>query len=191
VLFFVVAFHPAGIEHFTSVSSQTRYVWVFGMLVGILIGTRIVEGAVYATVTMTASRRLHDENFKIVLHGTMAYFDTTPLGRILNRFSGEVSSEGCCDPPSPSCRIGSGDLDLVDTRLPDVSEIALQYLSQCAVSLVIICIVFPWFIAPMVPLLVVFYFITRCVEWVVHGQYRRGHHATVFVSESFGTARET
>jgi ABC-type multidrug transport system fused ATPase/permease subunit len=67
---------------------QTRYVWVFGMLVAILIVTRVVEGVVYATLTMKASRRLHDDNFKTVLHGTMAYFDTTPLGRILNRFSG-------------------------------------------------------------------------------------------------------
>jgi hypothetical protein len=70
----------------------------------------------------------------------------------------------------------AGDLDLVDTRLPDVSEIALQYMSQCAVSLVVICIVFPWFIAPMVPLLVVFYFIARyrdlgcpVTAWNSHG----------------------
>ena len=60
------------------------------MLVGILITSRLAEGIVFAVMTTRASRKLHDQCFDRVLHGTMAYFDTTPLGRILNRFSGDL-----------------------------------------------------------------------------------------------------
>jgi hypothetical protein len=71
-------------------NSQTLYVWVYAVLVGILIIARLVEGIVFALLTTSASRNLHNICFERVLHGTMAYFDTTPLGRILNRFSGDL-----------------------------------------------------------------------------------------------------
>lgn len=72
--------------------SQLRYIWVFAILVGILVCTRTVEGIAYAFMSLRASKTLHNDNFLKVLRGTMAYFDTTPMGRILNRFSGENTS---------------------------------------------------------------------------------------------------
>ena len=69
---------------------QSTYVWVYAILLGLLVLARLIEGIVFAVVTTTASRNLHDASFARVLQGTVAYFDTTPLGRILNRFSGDL-----------------------------------------------------------------------------------------------------
>ena len=67
---------------------QLPYVKVYAIMVAMLLVMRMAEGAIFAWVSRRASRALHDINFARVLNGTMAYFDTTPLGRILNRFSG-------------------------------------------------------------------------------------------------------
>lgn len=64
---------------------------VYAILIGVLVAVRLFEGVCFARVAMRASRVLHDANFARVMSGTMAYFDTTPLGRILNRFSGAAA----------------------------------------------------------------------------------------------------
>lgn len=43
-------------------------------------------------LTIGASRKLHDQMTKAVLRAKIAFFDTHPLGRILNRFSADVGS---------------------------------------------------------------------------------------------------
>jgi hypothetical protein len=57
--------------------------------------------------------------------------------------------------------VATGDLDAIDTRLPETSETSLQYLSQCAISLVVIAVVFPWFLLPLVPILWTFIYTAR------------------------------
>ena len=41
-------------------------------------------------MTLGASTRLHDQVFAKVLRSPMSFFDTTPVGRILNRFSKDL-----------------------------------------------------------------------------------------------------
>ena len=67
---------------------QAKYVQTYAVLVVILLAVRLLEGFAMTVASRHASQRLHDINFSRVMTGTMAYFDTTPLGRILNRFSG-------------------------------------------------------------------------------------------------------
>lgn len=69
---------------------QAKYVQTYAVLVVILLAVRLLEGFAMTVASRHASQRLHDINFNRVMTGTMAYFDTTPLGRILNRFSGEL-----------------------------------------------------------------------------------------------------
>lgn len=62
----------------------------YAVLAALMIVFRIIEGVYFVHVSRIASRTLHDTNFVRVMNGTLSYFDTTPLGRVLNRFSGVV-----------------------------------------------------------------------------------------------------
>ena len=61
----------------------------------------------------------------------------------------------------------AGDLDLIDARLPEVADVAPFLLLQCAVSLVLIAAVFPWFLLALLPVGYLFFFIARCVNRAV------------------------
>lgn len=58
----------------------------------------------------------------------------------------------------------TGDLDAIDARLPETAETALQYLSQCIVSLIVVAVVFPWIIVPLIPVVMLFVYVARWVE---------------------------
>ena len=104
-----------------------------------------VAGFTYSRASLRASGRLHNRAFRTLLGATMAYFDTTPLGRLLNRFS--------------------ADMDSIDIKLLDSSETMLQLLSTCVISVVLICVLYPWFLTAVAPL-AIFY-------WVVTSYFRR------------------
>merc|ERR1719271_569390 len=64
--------------------------------------------ALLAWVCVNASNQLHESMLKSVLRAPVSFFDTTPMGRILNRFTRDVES--------------------LDTQLP----VSVQQLAGCA-----------------------------------------------------------
>uniref|UniRef100_A0A915E1E3 ABC transmembrane type-1 domain-containing protein n=1 Tax=Ditylenchus dipsaci TaxID=166011 RepID=A0A915E1E3_9BILA len=80
----------------------------------------------FVLVTLCASTNLHNSMLNHVLHGVTSFFDTTPAGRILNRFS--------------------KDLDEIDVKLPFSAEALLQYMITCIGFVGIIASVFPIFL---------------------------------------------
>jgi len=49
-------------------------------------------GASFALLTYFASQRLHKSATDRIMHAPMWFFDTTPLGRIMNRFSKDIDT---------------------------------------------------------------------------------------------------
>ena len=49
--------------------------------------TTVMASFVLVFATLKASRTLHDGMLQSILRSPVSFFETTPLGRILNRFS--------------------------------------------------------------------------------------------------------
>jgi len=66
----------------------------------------------------------------------MAFFDTTPLGRIINRFSKDV--------------------DIVDTSIPSFTQNLMATFAPLVSTIIIITYTTPIFVAVIVPLMIFF-----------------------------------
>jgi ABC-type multidrug transport system fused ATPase/permease subunit len=66
------------------------YVGIYGLLgfLGILGST--VRSILMANQRLNASKKLHNDLAESVLHAPISFFDVTPVGRILNRFSADM-----------------------------------------------------------------------------------------------------
>ncbi|KAF8763126.1 Multidrug resistance-associated protein 1 like [Argiope bruennichi] len=107
-----------------------------GQSIGIFVGSFAV-----AYGTLAAANSLHDGILINVLKSPMSFFDTTPLGRIVNRFS--------------------KDIDTVDVTIPMTLRSWLSCLLQVISTLIVISVQTPIFLVVVVPISVIYYFIQR------------------------------
>jgi ABC-type multidrug transport system fused ATPase/permease subunit len=119
-------------------ASQGFYVGIYAATTAAVLVLNLILGVSFVYVTIRASRKLHDQVFASVMTARTSWFDATPVGRILNRFS--------------------SDLDAIDVMLPQVTQTCLELVTQCLLSVVVIAVILPWFLIPLVPLAVVFWF---------------------------------
>ncbi|XP_071949500.1 ATP-binding cassette sub-family C member 5-like [Antedon mediterranea] len=122
------------------------YTMIYGLSLVAIIFFAACKSGIFAKLTLKASSNLHDDLFNTVLRCPMSFFDTTPTGRILNRFS--------------------SDLNEVDTLLPLNMELFLQNTFTVFFALLVICVIFPYFLLAVIPLGIVFAIILTI--------YRRG-----------------
>ena len=92
---------------------------------------------VTAFTVIRCSRTLHTRLLNNVIRAPMQFFESTPLGRILNRFA--------------------KDMDAVDSTLPDNLTSYLRTVLTCVSTLLLICIVTPVSIIALIPIMY-FYF---------------------------------
>ncbi|XP_069069026.1 ATP-binding cassette sub-family C member 5 isoform X2 [Pleurodeles waltl] len=112
------------------------YAGVYALSMVIMLILKAVRGVVFVKGTLRASSKLHDDLFRRILRSPMKFFDTTPSGRILNRFA--------------------KDMDEVDMRLPFQAEMFIQNVILVFFCLGVISSVFPWFLVAVGPLAVLF-----------------------------------
>eukprot|EP01065_Artemidia_motanka_P025291 TRINITY_DN30296_c0_g1_i1.p1 TRINITY_DN30296_c0_g1~~TRINITY_DN30296_c0_g1_i1.p1 ORF type:complete len:1254 (+),score=356.57 TRINITY_DN30296_c0_g1_i1:108-3869(+) len=106
----------------------TVYV-VLGMVVALL---SFLRGISAVEAAIRASRRLHAEMLSSVLRAPASFFDVTPLGRILARFS--------------------KDLDSLDTSLADGLNSFFTVVSMTIGTLLVVLVALPPFAVALVPL---------------------------------------
>ncbi|KAK3604646.1 hypothetical protein CHS0354_007189 [Potamilus streckersoni] len=112
------------------------YAAVYGGIAVIMIISTAIRALFFMKVTLRASSNMHDTIFLKMLSCPMKFFDTTPVGRIVNRFS--------------------SDLDEVDIRLPSITEILIQNSLQIIFAVVMICYVSLWFLLALIPFVICF-----------------------------------
>jgi ATP-binding cassette subfamily C (CFTR/MRP) protein 2 len=87
---------------------------------------------------VAASRVLHRTMLSAVLRAPLAFFDTTPTGRILNRFS--------------------RDIDTTDGIIPELLESWMISAFGVLAVVAVLCYATPIFLAVAAPLAVIYYF---------------------------------
>eukprot|EP00002_Diphylleia_rotans_P003707 TRINITY_DN1258_c0_g1_i3.p1 TRINITY_DN1258_c0_g1~~TRINITY_DN1258_c0_g1_i3.p1 ORF type:complete len:1141 (+),score=233.81 TRINITY_DN1258_c0_g1_i3:1334-4756(+) len=107
--------------------------FTFNVLYGL---TAFIVAFIFAIATPKAGYKLHSDMLVRILRSPMSFFDTTPIGRILNRFSKDIDE---CD-------------NTISFDMQLLLRTSFGFLSIIAV----ICYTTPPFLAPLVPILVGF-----------------------------------
>ncbi|XP_078581936.1 ATP-binding cassette sub-family C member 5-like [Branchiostoma floridae x Branchiostoma japonicum] len=113
------------------------YVIVLGSSALAMVVSTILKFWSFSKVTIAAAYRFHKRLFQSVFRSPTRFFDTTPNGRILNRFS--------------------KDMDEVDAQLPFQLNLLLEQLWIVVASIISIAVVFPWLLVAIAPISVLFY----------------------------------
>uniref|UniRef100_A0A7N8X1N9 ATP-binding cassette, sub-family C (CFTR/MRP), member 12 n=1 Tax=Mastacembelus armatus TaxID=205130 RepID=A0A7N8X1N9_9TELE len=103
------------------------YQIVYGVMVAVMLILAIIKCYFYTHVTLNAACKLHNTMFKKIIACPMSFFDTTPTGRILNRFA--------------------KDQEEVDAVLPLFMDPFLQFTLFVTFTIIIISAVFPAMLA--------------------------------------------
>ncbi|KAA3674940.1 ATP-binding cassette, subfamily C (CFTR/MRP), member 10 [Paragonimus westermani] len=122
-------------------SSTSFYLSVYGAIVGGHVVVTAFRAVLFALSGLAAAARMHQGALNTILHAQMFYFDRTPQGRILNRFSADVS--------------------MIDDMLPFVLNVLLANTVGLVGVLVIACLVLPFLFFVLLPLTFIFWSVQR------------------------------
>ncbi|KAF9484355.1 ABC transporter [Pholiota conissans] len=120
--------------------SQGFYMGIYAALGVSQAVFAFLMGAMFALMTYFASRRLYKEASTRVMHAPMSFFDTTPLGRIMNRFA--------------------KDIDTMDNVLTDSMRVLMGILSYIISAVILISILLPWFLIGIGAICIAYVYIT-------------------------------
>ncbi|XP_033272053.1 ATP-binding cassette sub-family C member 8 isoform X7 [Orcinus orca] len=121
--------------------NQTVYAMVFTVLCSLGIVLCLVTSITVEWTGLKVAKRLHCSLLNQIILAPMRFFETTPLGSILNRFS--------------------SDCNTIDQHIPSTLECLSRSTLLCVSALAVISYVTPVFLVALLPLAVVCYFIQK------------------------------
>ncbi|XP_019222150.1 canalicular multispecific organic anion transporter 1 [Oreochromis niloticus] len=116
-------------------------VGVFGVLgvaqaLFVFLGTLLLANA-----SINASRILHSRLLNNILRVPMVFFDTTPIGRVINRFAKDIFT--------------------IDEAIPTNLRACLLCLMSVLGTIFVICLATPFFAIVIIPLALIYFFVQR------------------------------
>nr|XP_058161660.1 ATP-binding cassette sub-family C member 8 isoform X10 [Dasypus novemcinctus] len=120
---------------------QTVYAMVFTVLCSLGIVLCLVTSVTVEWTGLKVAKRLHRSLLNQIILAPMRFFETTPLGSILNRFS--------------------SDCNTIDQHIPSTLECLSRSTLLCVSALTVISYVTPVFLVALLPLAIVCYFIQK------------------------------
>jgi len=115
---------------------MTRYSNIYFVIFGGIFFLTSLRSVLFSYFAVQSSVFSHDNAISNVVRCPTWWFDTTPVGRILNRFAQDLSD--------------------VDERLPQVTQFALITCSRVVIVVVLACIPVPYMTFCMVPVIYIF-----------------------------------
>lgn len=113
---------------------------IYGALTCAAFLLPVVGALLFFFFSLQSSEHLHDRMVVSVLQAPVLFFDTNPVGRILNRFSNDI---GC-----------------VDEILPKTFYGAVQYVLQLFSAVIIPILASAWMLTISTPLVLIFVYLT-------------------------------
>uniref|UniRef100_A0AAY5EJL4 ATP-binding cassette, sub-family C (CFTR/MRP), member 9 n=1 Tax=Electrophorus electricus TaxID=8005 RepID=A0AAY5EJL4_ELEEL len=122
-------------------SDHQSYVPVFIILCAAGIVLCLITSLTVEFLGLTAASNLHHNLLNKIIHAPLRFFDITPLGQILNRFS--------------------ADTNIIDQHIPSTLESLTRSTLLCLSAIGVVAFVTPASLIALVPLAVAFYFIQK------------------------------
>ncbi|KAL4216368.1 hypothetical protein ACF0H5_024095 [Mactra antiquata] len=120
-----------------------KYYLLMYLLYGVLQGIFVFTSFYMALTRMVrASGILHNSMLQSILRSPMSFFDTTPIGRMMNRFSSDV--------------------DIMDNKLPESFRLWNIMVFSTLAVVIVVCATTPIFIAAIIPIGILYGF---CVKF--------------------------
>ncbi|KAL3977112.1 hemicentin [Sarotherodon galilaeus] len=126
----------------TNTTVQDSYnLLVFIILCAAGITLCLITSLTVEFLGLSAATNLHHNLLNKIIHAPIRFFDITPLGQILNRFS--------------------ADTNIIDQHIPSTLESLTRSTLLCLSGIGVIASITPIFLVALVPLAVAFYFIQK------------------------------
>uniref|UniRef100_A0A8C3G1S6 ATP-binding cassette, sub-family C (CFTR/MRP), member 9 n=1 Tax=Cyclopterus lumpus TaxID=8103 RepID=A0A8C3G1S6_CYCLU len=122
-------------------SHDSPYLTVFIVLCAAGITLCLITSLTVEFLGLSAATNLHHNLLNKIIHAPIRFFDITPLGQILNRFS--------------------ADTNIIDQHIPPTLESLTRSTLLCLSAIGVISSITPGFLLTLVPLAVAFYFIQK------------------------------
>ncbi|XP_039647952.1 ATP-binding cassette sub-family C member 9 isoform X1 [Perca fluviatilis] len=120
---------------------DSYYLRVFIILCAAGITLCLITSLTVEFLGLSAATNLHHNLLNKIIHAPIRFFDITPLGQILNRFS--------------------ADTNIIDQHIPPTLESLTRSTLLCLSAIGVISSITPAFLIALVPLAVAFYFIQK------------------------------
>uniref|UniRef100_A0A8C7YZ36 ATP-binding cassette, sub-family C (CFTR/MRP), member 9 n=1 Tax=Oryzias sinensis TaxID=183150 RepID=A0A8C7YZ36_9TELE len=120
---------------------DSHYLPIFITLCAAGITLCLITSLTVEFLGLSAATNLHHNLLNKILHAPIRFFDVTPLGQILNRFS--------------------ADTNIIDQHIPPTLESLTRSTLLCLSAIGVISSITPAFLIALIPLSVAFYFIQK------------------------------
>ncbi|ORY29629.1 putative ATP-binding cassette transporter protein YOR1 [Naematelia encephala] len=115
--------------HFPSATSHPLfYLGIYAAIVTIDPLVAIIANGFSSWGQYRAAKNIHDRLLDHVLRATIRYFNITPLGRIINRFT--------------------RDIETIDGSLNQSIQVVVAYMANLISAIVVVAAIVPWFLVP-------------------------------------------
>jgi ABC-type multidrug transport system fused ATPase/permease subunit len=126
-------------------SAQSKYVIVYAIILGISVIATTARSQWAVTGGARCAKNVFSAMLARIVKAPMSYFETTPVGRILNRFT--------------------YDMEVVDLTLTESMSVLMISCSWFIAGVTIMCSILPWIAGALVPI--------TCAYAAMLGHYRK------------------